>query len=104
MERDKDKALAAHSALNRLKLSAQGIDWLYHKIQVQPEEVEELLIKRAVKAIPRKGAEIVLDFDATDDPLHGSQEGACFNGFYREYGYLPLLLRSTAAGYSNKGT
>jgi hypothetical protein len=34
----------------------------------------ELLIKRGVEAIPRKSAEIVLDFDATDDPLHGSQE------------------------------
>jgi len=32
----------------------------------------------------------VLDFDATDDPLHGSQEGAYFNGYYREYCYLPL--------------
>jgi hypothetical protein len=75
---------------HRLELSAQAIDWRYHKIQVQPEEVEELLIKRGVKAIPRKSAEIVLDFDATDDPLRGSQEGAYFNGFYREYCYLPL--------------
>jgi Transposase DDE domain group 1 len=32
----------------------------------------------------------VLDFDATDDPLHGRQEGAFFNGYYREYRYLPL--------------
>jgi DDE family transposase len=90
LDRDKGKALAAHSTLNRLELSAQNIDARYRKIQVQPEEVEELLIKRGVKAIPRKSAEIVLDFDATDDPLHGSQEGAYFNGFYREYCYLPL--------------
>src|SRR5271166_6081179 len=69
-ESDKGKALAAHSTLNRLELSAQG--------------------KRGVKAIPRKSAEIVLDFDATDDPLHGSQEGASFDGYYREYCYLPL--------------
>ena len=65
LERDKGKALAAHSTLNRLELSAQSIDPRYHKIQVQPDEVEDLLIKRAVKAIPRKSAEIVLDFDAT---------------------------------------
>jgi hypothetical protein len=90
LERDKGKALAAHSTLNRLELSAQGIDGRYHKIQVQPEEAEEFFIKRGVKAIPRKRAEVVLDFDATDDPLHGSQEGAYFNGFYREYCYLPL--------------
>jgi hypothetical protein len=31
--------------------------------------------KRGVQAIPRKSAEIVLDLDATDDPLHGSQQG-----------------------------
>src|SRR5271165_910593 len=90
MERDKGKALAAHSTLNRLELSAQSIDPRYNKIQVQPDEVEESLIKRAVKAIPRKSAEIVLDFDATDDPLHGSQEGGYFNGYYRHYCYLPL--------------
>ena len=89
LERDKGKALAAHSTLNRLELSAQGIDLRYHKIEAQPEEIEALLIKRGVKAIPRKSAEIVLDFDATDDPLHGSQEGAYFNGYYREYCYLP---------------
>jgi hypothetical protein len=90
LERDKGKALAAHSTLNRLELSAQGIDLRYHKIQVQPDEVEALLIQRAIKAIPRKSAEIVLDFDATDDPLHGSQEGGYFNGYYRHYCYLPL--------------
>jgi len=90
LERDKGKALAAHSTLNRLELSAQGIDLRYHKIEAQPEQIEALLIKRGVKAIRRKSTEIVLDFDATDDPLHGSQEGACFNGYYREYCYLPL--------------
>jgi hypothetical protein len=58
-----------------LELSAQGIDWRYHKIQAQPEQIEALLIRRGVKAIPRQSAQIVLDFDATDDPLHGSQEG-----------------------------
>jgi Transposase DDE domain group 1 len=40
----------------------------------------------------RKSAEIVLDFDATDDLFHGSQEGAFFNGYYRQYCYLPLQL------------
>ena len=89
-ESDKGKALAAHSTLNRLELSAQAIDLRYHKIEPQPEQIRALLIERGVKAIPRKSAEIVLDCDATDDPLHGSQEGAYFNGYYREYCYLPL--------------
>jgi hypothetical protein len=55
-EIDKGKALAAHSTLNRLELSAQGIDWRYRKIQAQPEQLEALLIQRGVKAIPRKSA------------------------------------------------
>ena len=90
LERDKGKALAAQSTLNRLELSAEAIDARYHKIQAQPDKIEQLLIKRGVKAIPRKSAEIVLDLDATDDPLHGSQQGAYFHGYYRAYCYLPL--------------
>src|SRR3981081_266588 len=90
LDRDKRRALAAHSTLNRLELSAQAIDARYQKIQAQPDEIEELLIQRGVKAIPRRSAEIVLDFDATDDPLHGSQEGAYFHGYYGDYCYLPL--------------
>jgi Transposase DDE domain group 1 len=90
LPRDKGKALAAHSTLNRLELSAESLDSRYHKIQSQPEKIEALLIRRGVKAIPRKAREIVLDFDATDDPLHGAQEGAFFHGFYRQYCYLPL--------------
>ena len=90
LERDKGKALAAHSTLNRLELSAELVDNRYHKIQPQAEKIEALLIRRGVKAIPRKVREIVLDFDATDDPLHGAQEGAFFHGFYRQYCYLPL--------------
>ena len=43
LERDKGKALAAHSTLNRLELSAEAIDARYHKIQAQPDEIEQLL-------------------------------------------------------------
>ena len=88
------EALAAHSTPNRLELSAEAIDWRYHKIQAQPDQIEGLLIQRGVKAIPRKSAEIVLDFDATDDPLHGRQQGAYFHGYYRHYCYLPLYCFS----------
>jgi hypothetical protein len=58
-----------------LELSAQGIDWRYHKIQAQPEKIEALLIRRGVKASPRKSAQIVLDFDATENAASSSQ---CF--------------------------
>ena len=89
-EADKGKALAAHSTLNRLELGALGGDARYKKIIAKPREIEALLIKEGVKAIPRKSREIILDFDATDDPLHGNQEGAFFHGYYRHYCYLPL--------------
>ena len=35
---------------------------------------------------------VVLDLDATDDPLHGRQEGRFFHGYYRQYCYLPLYI------------
>jgi hypothetical protein len=89
-EADRGNALAAHSTLNRMELGADHLDGRYKKIQADPDQIEALLIKEGVKAIPRRSREIVLDFDATDDPLHGQQEGAYFHGYYRSYCYLPL--------------
>lgn len=88
--KDEGKALAAHATLNRLELSAQATDERYKKIAAHPEAIEDFIIEQGVKAIPKKSKEIVIDFDATDDPLHGNQEGAYFNGYYRHYCYLPL--------------
>ena len=82
--------LAGRSTLNRLELGGCGRDGRYHKIEPQPAQIEALLIAEGVKAIPRKSREIVLDFDATDDPLHGRQQGAYFHGYYKSYCYLPL--------------
>lgn len=89
-EEDQGRALAAHATLNRMELGALGGDGRYKKIVPCPEKIEALLIAEGVKAIPRRSREIVLDFDATDDPLHGAQEGAFFHGYYRHYCYLPL--------------
>jgi len=89
-ENDRGKALAASATLNRLELAAEAPDDRYRKIVADAPSIEALLIEEGVRAIPRKSKEIVLDFDATDDPLHGSQEGAYFNGYYRHYCYLPL--------------
>jgi len=89
-QEDQGKALAGHSTLNRLELGAQGGDGRYKKVLAKPELIEALLLEEGVKSIPRKSREIVLDFDATDDPLHGAQEGAFFHGYYRAYCYLPL--------------
>lgn len=89
-EEDRGKALAAHSTLNRFELGALGGDGKYKKILPDAAKIEALLIEEGVKAIPRRSREIVIDFDATDDPLHGAQEGAFFHGYYRHYCYLPL--------------
>lgn len=88
--KDRGKALAAHATLNRLELSAQASDARYKKIVADPDAIEDFIIAQGVKAIPKKSKEIVIDFDATDDPLHGHQEGAYFHGYYRHYCYLPL--------------
>lgn len=89
-DRDKGKSLAAASTLNRIELAAHQPDERYRKIVVDAPSIERLLIEEGVKAIPRKSREIIIDFDATDDPLHGKQEGAYFHGYYRHYCYLPL--------------
>lgn len=89
-ERDRGKALACAATLNRLELAAEKPDARYRKIVANADAIEALLIERGVRAIPRRSREVVLDFDATDDPLHGTQEGRYFQGYYRHYCYLPL--------------
>jgi hypothetical protein len=89
-EANKGKALAGHSTLNRLEQSALGGDGRYKKTIPDAAAIERFLIEEGVRAIPRKSKRIVLDFDATDDPLHGAQEGRFFHGYYGHYCYLPL--------------
>ena len=90
MEADRGRPLAGKSTLNRLELGAQEINARTKKIQAHPDRIEALLLAQGVAAIPRRSGVIVLDFDATDDPLHGQQEGRFFHGYYGGYCYLPL--------------
>lgn len=87
---DRGKALAGKSTLNRMELAIKGPDPRYKKVVANAEAVEKLLLECAVAALPRKRGMIVLDFDATDDPIHGQQEGRFFHGYYGHYCYLPL--------------
>lgn len=89
-EQDRGKALAGKSTLNRLELGAAHGAGKYRKINADKQAIAALLLDEGVRAIPRKSQVIVLDFDATDDPIHGNQEGRFFHGYYREYCYLPL--------------
>ena len=89
-EANRGKALAGKSTLNRLELAIKGPDPRYKKIVADAEAVEATLLEWGVAALPRKRGMIVLDFDATDDRIHGQQEGRFFHGYYGHYCYLPL--------------
>lgn len=91
---DRGKALAGKSTLNRLELTPPdaSASQRYKKIVAQPEQIDQLLLDVFVEAQATPPAQLVLDFDATDDPLHGHQEGRFFHGYYREYCYLPLYV------------
>ena len=85
-------ALAGKSTLNRLELHArEGVDH-YHKIRPQNEAIERLFVELFLEAHAQPPDEIVLDLDATDDPLHGHQEGRFCHGYYDGYCYLPLYI------------
>jgi hypothetical protein len=45
-----------------------------------------------MEAHPKAPKQIILDLDATDDPIHGHQEGRFFHGYYDGYCYLPLYI------------
>jgi len=85
-------ALAGKSTLNRLELHPSSRISRYHKIMPRGEAIERLWVEQFLEAHPQRPEEIVLDLDATDDPLHGHQEGRFFHGFYDHYCYLPLYI------------
>ena len=92
--RDKGCALAGKSTLNRLELTPLDADAAsrYKKIVADLEGMDDLLVDLFLEAYDHPPAEIILDVDATDDPLHGNQEGRYFHGYYRSYCYLPLYI------------
>jgi len=83
--------LAGKSTLNRLEHAPTGTH-RYHKVGHDPEAVEDLFVDLFLEAHDRPPKRIVLDLDATDDPLHGHQEGRFFHGYYDCYCYLPLYV------------
>jgi len=83
--------VAGKSTLNRLELS-RPTPSLYHKIGYDGDAVERLFVQLFLEAHARPPAQITLDLDATDDPLHGGQEGRFFHGYYDCYCYLPLYV------------
>ncbi|MCB1907019.1 MAG: IS1380 family transposase [Rhodocyclaceae bacterium] len=85
--------LAGKSTLNRLEHAPDDQrSTRYHKISHDPQAFEALFVDCFIEAHAQAPEEIVLDLDATDDPLHGAQEGRFFHGYYRHYCYLPLYI------------
>jgi hypothetical protein len=93
-ERDQGKALAGKSTLNRLELTGAVVseEERYKKIAMDEAAVDRLLVDLFLQAHREPPPEIVLDLDATDDPVHGNQEGRFFHGYYGHYCYLPLYI------------
>jgi hypothetical protein len=93
-ESDRGKALAGKSTLNRMELGkpdTQETD-RYKKIVVDVEKVSKYFVDVFLQAHNEAPKEIILDIDATDDPLHGNQEGRFFHGYYGGYCYMPLYI------------
>src|SRR6202049_3392799 len=92
--RDRDKPLAGKSTLKRLEPRPPRGDagHRYKKIAARHGAIEGWFVEAFLTLTPQPPAEIVLDLDATDDPLHGHQSGRFFHGYYKSYCYLPLYI------------
>src|SRR3954454_8252360 len=93
-QRDRGKPLAGKSTLNRLELTpvAAAKAARYKKVVCRTQDVEALFVTLFLQAHSRPPERIVLDLDATDDPIHGHQLGRFFHGYYKGYCFLPLYI------------
>lgn len=91
---DRGKALAGKSTLNRLELTPvrAGVKSRYKKIVADRQGIQQYFLDVFFQAHEQPPTRIVLDLDATDDPLHGRQSGRFFHGYYKNYCYLPLYI------------
>jgi len=78
-----DRPLASPATLCRLE------NRISHKSCV---ELSKLLVELFIESFTSPPEELILDFDATDDPVHGGQEGRFFHGYHGGYCYLPLYV------------
>ena len=83
--------LAGKSTLNRLEHAPAGAH-RYRRISHCPAAIESLFVELFLDAHAEAPKRIVLDLDATDDPIHGHQEGRFFHGYYDCHCDLPLYV------------
>ncbi|HEX9843135.1 MAG TPA: IS1380 family transposase, partial [bacterium] len=55
-------------------------------------DIHRVLSEQFIASFVKPPQELILDFDATDDPVHGRQEGRFFHGYYDAYCFLPLYV------------
>jgi hypothetical protein len=93
-QRDRGKALAGKSTLNRLELTPVGSNGThrYKKIVAHLHQIHDFLVDAFLIQHPSAPTRLVLDLDATDDPIHGHQLGRFFHGYYDAYCFLPLYV------------
>jgi hypothetical protein len=92
--KDRGCAVAGKSTLNRFELTPANADTKarYKKIVMDEGAIDDLLVDLFLQAHAKPPKRIVLDLDATDDPVHGNQEGRFFHGYFGNYCYLPLYI------------
>jgi hypothetical protein len=93
-KRDRGAALAGSSTLNRLEwgVTERAAEDRYHRVAVDTAAIDRFFVDLFLDSFEEEPDRIILDFDATDDPLHGHQEGRFFHGYYDHYCYLPLYV------------
>lgn len=84
--------LAGKSTLNRLESAEASINNRYKKIIFEEKKIEDFFVEVFIDSFSSAPKEIILDMDATDDEIHGNQEGRFYQGYYGHYCYLPLYI------------
>lgn len=80
---ERDRALASSPTLCRLENRAdKQVAWAVHAV----------LLNQFIASFATPPGELILDFDTTDDRVHGRQAGAFFHGYYGDYCFLPLYV------------
>ena len=80
---ERDTELASDSTLCRLE---QRFD------RRAARAFHEVLIEKFIASFAEAPQELILDFDATDDRIHGNQEGRHYHGYYGDWCFLPLYV------------
>ena len=80
---ERDVVLASPSTLSRFENKADR-EWAWH--------IHEAMVENFIASHSQPPKQLVLDFDATDDRVHGKQEGRFFHGYYDHYCFLPLYV------------